>query len=707
MSRRGRAALRCGAFVTLLWMSTTLRADVAESTGDRMLDAYFAAETARHTAAKLADLKDLAAWKDTREKRREELREMLGLSPLPPRSDLQTQITGRIEHEEFFVEKLHYQSLPGLYVGASLYVPRNLRGKAPAILYVCGHAAGREDKATYGAKANYQHHGAWFARHGYVCLTLDTIQLGELEGVHQGTSRFGLWWWGARGYTPAGVEVWNAMRALDYLESRPEVDGARLGMTGRSGGGSYTWMTAALDDRVQVAVPVSGMIDLQAQVADGRLSGHCDCMFTVNTYGWDFPVIAALVAPRPLLLGNCDQERGFPLPAVLRLHAEVAAVYRLYGAEKNFGLSIAAGTHRDSQDLQVPTFRWFNRFLKQEEAPIRIVAEKLFRPSELRAFPSLPADERTTTIHETFVPLARPTVPTTAMEWARVRDEWRAVLREKSFRGWPSAPEPAEVATVARHSRGGLVAKRLEFTSQGAFRLPAYVFSAGDAQPPRARLHVLDDQAWNDLVEAYGVDGADVLGLRKQPLRSDTAQPRSTARDDGRRFQSLFEQVARGELTLVCFPPRGIGPTAWTSEGKPRGDVRRRLVLLGQTLEGMRVWDIARAMAVLRQEAFGAAAHLELAGDRHQAVNALYASLFADGVSAVELIAAPASHRDGPDYLNVLRFLDVPQALAMAAERQPVRLVEADAASWSWAVATAQRLQWPASRIRIGPTNAR
>src|SRR5438874_2290325 len=131
---------------------------------------------------------------------------------------------------------------------------RALAEPAPAILYVCGHGNVVKDGVSYGSKASYQHHGAWLARNGYVCLTIDTLQLGEIQGLHHGTHRENMWWWNARGYTPAGVEAWNCMRALDYLQSRPEVDAERLGVTGRSGGGAYAWWITALDERIRVAV---------------------------------------------------------------------------------------------------------------------------------------------------------------------------------------------------------------------------------------------------------------------------------------------------------------------------------------------------------------------------------------------------------------------------------------------------------------------
>jgi len=128
--------------------------------------------------------------------------------------------------------------------------------------------------------------------------------------------------------------------------------------------------------------------------------------------------------------------------------------------------------------------------------------------------------------------------------------------------------------------------------------------------------------------------------------------------------------------------------------------IRRRYLQLGQTVDGMRVWDIQRAVAALRQKEIAGHPSLHLHGARHQAINALYASLFTDGIAGVEMIAPPASHAAGPDYLNVLRFLDVPQAAAMAAERAPVKWTGASPEAWGWTTRAAQQIGLPAERLQ-------
>src|SRR6266508_1498423 len=242
----------------------------------------------------LTDIRTPEYWKKQRPELRRQLLEMLGLDPLPARTALKAEITGRLEHNDYRIEKIVFQSRPGLYVTGNFYVPNRSAGPLPTILYLCGHSP-----HPLGAKVEYQDRAIWFAAHGYLCLVLDTLEFGEVAGIHHGTHDLNMWHWLSLGYTPAGTEVWNAMRALDYLETRPEVDPKRFGVTGRSGGGAQSWFLAAADDRPQCIIPVAGIVDLQAQVCEGypgrlqkgAIAGHCDCMFMVNSYRWDFPLV--------------------------------------------------------------------------------------------------------------------------------------------------------------------------------------------------------------------------------------------------------------------------------------------------------------------------------------------------------------------------------------------------------------------------------
>ena len=455
----------------LLWVC--IESDGAEQTtidtsrGEQMISEYFRAQTAELQERCLADIKTLEDWEAKKEVYRRQLFEMLGLDPFPAKTDLKPVITGRVEHEEFFVENLHFQSVPGLYVTCNLYIPKGLTEPAPTILYVCGHAVGIKDGVRYGNKAPYQYHGAWFARHGYVCFVIDTVHRGEIEGIHHGTKQYDMWWWNSRGYTSAGVEAFNSMRALDYLETRKEVDSSRFGVTGRSGGGAYSWWLAALDDRIKVAVPVAGITDLQNHVVDGCVEGHCDCMFMVNTYRWDYPLVAALVAPRPLLISNSDKDSIFPLDGVVRVYEKARRIYKLCGAEKNIGLHITEGPHRSTQALRVHTFTWFNRFLKGETPLIDKPAVPFFEWEQLKVFDELPADSINMRIQETLTAKASPpSVPRSPGQWAKQRTGWMNALREKSFRGWPSQAQacPLDVEQIFSVQRHGIRLSAVSYT---------------------------------------------------------------------------------------------------------------------------------------------------------------------------------------------------------------------------------------------------
>jgi dienelactone hydrolase len=609
---------------------------------DDSLARYFERRTRELSERCLGDVTNAAAWQARAPKLRAELAEMLGLDPLPARTDLKATTTGRLEHEHFTVENLHFQSLPGFYVTANLYLPKNAPQPAPAVLYVCGHGPVISNGVSYGNKVSYQHHGAWFARNGYVCLVIDTLQLGEIQGLHHGMYREGMWWWNARGYTPAGVEAWNSMRALDYLSTRPEVDTNRFAVTGRSGGGAYSWFLTAMDDRIKAAAPVAGITDLENHVVDGAVEGHCDCMYFVNTHQWDYAALAALVAPRPLLLCNTDTDSIFPLDGVVRLHAKVRGVYEALNSNEKLGLVITPGGHKDTQELQVPVMRWFNRHLKREESAVVNAAEKYFRPEQLKVFQELPGDALNTNIHFSFVKAASASVPKDREDWQRQREAWMRGLREKSFAAWPEQPEPARFVNATGVDDGKSASVAAHVASEPDVLLPVRYVLPAARKPARV------------------------------VLRLSTSATNAPANDD----------------LVVIARTRGD----WPGDARKQTQLRRRFSLLGTTADAMRVWDIVRIIETVRAEThreFGTLP-VRIEAEGSMAVNAIYAALFAS-IDELILSKVPASHMHGPDYLNVLKILDVPQALAMAAEKSAIELRGGEARDWNFAVETARR----------------
>ena len=661
--------------------------------GDRMIAEYFRVETQRLTERCLADITTREDWELKRGEYRRELFEMLSLDPLPDRTPLNAVVTKVIDHEQFRVENVQFQSRPGLYVTGNLYLPKSIDGKAPAILYLCGHGGVKQDGVSYGNKVHYQHHGEWFARNGYVCLTIDTLQLGEIEGLHHGTYREGLWWWNARGYTPAGVEAWNAIRALDYLETRPEVDAERIGATGRSGGGAYTWWVAALDDRVKAAVPVAGITSLKNHVVDGCVEGHCDCMYPVNMYEWDYPLVAALVAPRPLLISNTDKDQIFPLDGVVDVYNKARRIYELCGAVDHVGLNIAEGPHEDTQELQINAFHWFNRFLKGQDPQIETAATPYFEPRQLKVFEAIPSDQQNTQVQETFTAQAGvPAAPASRLEWESQRSAWMKSLAEKCFRGWPDdTSAPLELAKGFEAEHAGIRFSAYDFTSQDAIRLRLYVAQRANEgkKPELVVLNVLDDENWKEFLATMQVGFKELLAGEVLPEAS------------GEKFAETEGMFKSFHWAMAYIAPRGIGPTEWARDERERTHLRRRFMLLGQTEDGMRVWDVRRAVRAVRALETLRGVPLWMQGERQMAAVAMYASLFEPDVARLDLWHLPPTHRDGPVFLNVMRYFDTPQAVAMAAERSQVRIYDAGESSWEYAVEASRVLNWGEKRIQI------
>ncbi|EAQ82374.1 alpha/beta hydrolase [Blastopirellula marina] len=641
--------------------------------GDADLREYFQAETTALTNQPIASVTSLEEWKIKRPGYHDLLKEMLGLQPWPEKTDLQVTTTGTLEKEGVVVEKIHFQSRPGLYVTGNLYRPAEAKGRLPAVLYVCGHGRVVEDGVSLGNKTYYQHHGAWFARHGFVCLMIDTLQLGEIQGLHHGTHNLDMWWWINRGYTPAGVEAWNCVRAIDLLQARDDVDGEKIGVTGRSGGGAYSWYIAALDDRIKAAVPVAGITDLQNHIVDDCINGHCDCMFWVNTPRFDFSLLPSLIAPRALMIANTDSDPIFPLDGVTRTFFAARNIYNLYGAEKNLGYCIVSGGHADTQPLRVPAFHWLSNHLKGSSPLIEDAATPLFERSELKVFAELPADQINTKIQETFVPVAAPAeAPASEAAWKSQAAELRKTLLEKSFGGWPTTDAAPKLTKVASGKLGETTIMTYDLETQPGVTLPLIVIDNGGDS---TTLQLADQSMWSALEE---LTSAVKTGEAPQ---SDAAK-------------QLLALPGR----QVILVQRGVGPTQWSQDQKLDRHIRRRFLQLGQTVDGMRVWDARCAIQACKQLAPG---KLTISADGVDAAVAVYATIFEPGVDRIVATHLPADHRQGPIFLNVRRFMNVPEAVALAAETAAIEVDAESAPAVAYAQAVSKQLKWPAKQVTL------
>jgi len=586
----------------------------------------------------LTDIRNLEDWKKQRPELRRQLLEMLGLDPLPARTPLKAQMTGRLQRNGYRIEKIVFQSLPGLYVTGNFYLPDGPPKSLPTILYLCGHSP-----HPLGSKVEYQDRATWFASHGYPCLVLDTLEFGEVAGIHHGTHNLNMWNWLSLGYTPAGVEVWNAIRALDYLETRAEVDKARIGLSGISGGGAMTWYTTAVDERIAAAAPVCSTFTLGSQAAHWIASGQCDCIYYHNTYLVDFPVVGALIAPRPLLIISGQKDTIFPPDGYHEVFQRTKRVYDLYAgaaSERIREVDDNVG-HSDPPLFLREARQWMQRWLKGDPAPVR--EETNSPPKEtaedLACLAALPADTLNFKVQNQFTTLASLKNPASRTAWATRRAELLAQLKAKVFRWFPTGKIPFET-TVSTRSGGYMPKyadyKEVSFQTEHGARIRAQLLS------PKQR----------------GADGPLLIYVKRA--------------GDSIYFMDTDELLPLlGRSTVLILSPRF---TEQSMSALDYTDIERTAVWVGRTIAAMQVWDILRAVSWVADEEKIAASSISLYGKGEMGILALYAALFEDRVRQVILNDPPASHWQRPALLNVLRVTDISEVAGALAPRRLVSL---------------------------------
>ena len=291
-----------------------------------------------------------------------------GLLPMPERAALNAQVFGDVKHPDYIVSKVYFESLPGFFVTGNVYRPVGA-GPFPAILSPHGPwAYGRlENSAT----ASVPGRAINLARQGFVVFSYDMAGYNDsrqLEHRLFGGPREKLW-----GLSVAGLQLWNGIRALDFLESLPYVRRDRIGATGASGGGTQVFLLAAVDDRVAVAAPVN-MISLHMQ-------GGCLCenqpglrLDTTNVE------IAATIAPRPLLMVSATGD--WTTNTLEREYPAVRALYALRGAADRVHAVRFDAPHNYNRESREAVYAWMARWLQDAPADARR-EERAFTPDPL------------------------------------------------------------------------------------------------------------------------------------------------------------------------------------------------------------------------------------------------------------------------------------------------------------------------------------
>ena len=280
-----------------------------------------------------------------------------GLVPAPEKTSLNPVVFGDVTRDDYVVSKVYFESLPGFFVTGNLYRPTG-QGPFPAVLSPHGHwTYGRvENTTTNSGPAR----AIGLARLGFVVFTYDMVgYLDSQQLPHTfGGRREQLW-----GLSLAGLQLWNSIRAIDFLESLPYVKRDAIAATGESGGGTQTFLLAAVDDRIRVAAPVN-MISLHMQ-------GGCLCEnlpgLRLDTNNVE---IAATIAPRPLLMISAT---GDWTKETMEVEYPAArAIYQLLGAEDKVHAIRIDAEHNYNKPSREAMYAWMARWLKNAPTAERI-----------------------------------------------------------------------------------------------------------------------------------------------------------------------------------------------------------------------------------------------------------------------------------------------------------------------------------------------
>jgi len=354
-----------------------------------------AAAAGANTHVTMRTYATLEEWQTRRVELRRQILVAAGLYPLPVRTPLNPRRFSRVRHDGYSVERVLLETLPGYYLGANLYLPAGAVRHAPAVLIPHGHwKHGRvEDNPSYSVPRL----AANLARQGLVAFAWDMVGYNDTRQTRHEFGSTGaeeLW-----DYGPLGLQLWNSIRALDFVQSLAEVDPARIAVTGASGGATQTMLLSAIDDRVTVSAPVA-MISAYFQ-------GDCSCENAPGLrVGTNNLEIAALMAPRPMLLVSATGDWTRHVPA--EEFPEIQKIYALYGKAANVQSAQIHARHNYNGASRSAVYRFLQQYLIGNADP----------------HPPVEPEREVFTGQDLLISPVRP-LPPGALNGAGVFSEWR------------------------------------------------------------------------------------------------------------------------------------------------------------------------------------------------------------------------------------------------------------------------------------------
>jgi len=386
-----------------------------------------------------------AAWKTRRDEIKRQILVAAGLWPEFERPPLKPDVFGKVDGDDYTIERVAIETLPGFYLTGSLYRPKGKSGPFPAVAAPHGHW--KEGRYTQAKDGNFPAMGISLARLGFVSFHYDMVGYADCRQLPH---KFDDPAWGQGLF---GLQTWNSLRAIDFISALPDVDPKRIGCTGASGGGTQTFILTAIDDRIACAVPVN--------MVAAEFQGGCSCENApFLRLGLNNVEIAAMTAPRPLLLiaATGDWTKNVPTLEGPALQKTFAAL----GVAEKFRAVQFDAPHNYNQDSRETMYAWMARWLqngpdqpKIAEPPSPAVKrEDLAVWTDDHKMPStaVTADVLKTLLREKVTEQLRSLQPTDAASLKKYRDlmepAWRTMIPAKTPNPGPGGPTAADAVLV-------------------------------------------------------------------------------------------------------------------------------------------------------------------------------------------------------------------------------------------------------------------
>lgn len=580
---------------------------------------------------------------------------------LPERAPLRARTIATRDRDGYRIENVTFESLPNFLVTGNLYIPTSGSGPFPGVISPCGHyPLARMDP-------EYQCVYIDLVKAGFVVLAYDPIgqgerrqfwnpETGETEGdaspvfEHSLPGQLLL----LMGEDLTHYRVWDGMRAIDYLESRKEVDPQRIACAGHSGGGTLSLFISALDERVKCAVVNEGGTAARwpMRIRPGSKVGPADVeqnYFPGAKYGVDAPDLHIAIAPRPLLAMIEEYNASFN-----RAAEEIRKRYGQLGASDRFGTEQANDPHAWTPKLRLATTRWLSRWLLNSQGPDREPDVKLESPETLYCTPngSVRYSQLGDTIFSLILKKQEVLPPAREFKPAELATEVATLLR------FQKVETPLSPRTLVTTPRKGYAVEKLEFLSESDIYIPTWVFIPEQKAPTYP--------AWLIFNE-------------------------SGKQADGMEF-GLYERLARkGQMVIAC-DVRGVGetrpphsPSIESGAFRQLFDVETAITYLAwyadECLLGMRVQDVVRSVTYALSRPDVDRQRFRVAGKGAGALWVLFAAVLDPRINEVVAEKGLLSYRTltGADRYthptgifvrDILQHFDLPQLAASLAGRK-------------------------------------